>query len=156
MADFPHGFEPHNRASPVTDAWQPLWSRQTNSGVEIGFVVAACHCNSRDVLHGGVLAALSDNAMGLSLGVMLERRPSDEPLLQKTKTTGIVTTTLSLDYVGMSRVGDRIVISPRVIHVGKGSGVVDALVTSNGVTIARASAAFRVLSAGLKEESSAA
>jgi acyl-coenzyme A thioesterase PaaI-like protein len=107
------------------------------------------------MLHGGVLAALSDNAMGLSLGLMIERRLSDEALLQKTKTTGIVTTTISVDYVGMSRMGDRIVISPRVIHVGKGSGVVDALVTSNGATIARASAAFRVLSAGLKEESSA-
>ena len=155
MADFPHGFDPHDRASPVTDAWQPLWSRETSNAVEIGFVVAACHCNSRDMLHGGVLAALSDNAMGLSLGVVLERRPSDEHLLHKTKATGIVTTTLSLDYVGISRVGDRILISPRVIHVGKGSGVVDALVTSNGATIARASAAFRVLSAGLKEESSA-
>jgi acyl-coenzyme A thioesterase PaaI-like protein len=107
------------------------------------------------MLHGGVLAALSDNAMGLSLSLMLERRPSDEPLLHNSRVTGIVTTSLSVDYVGMSRAGDRILISPRVIHLGKGSGVVDALVTSNGATIARASAAFRLLSTGLKEESAA-
>lgn len=107
------------------------------------------------MLHGGVLAALSDNAMGLSLGLMLEIRAADESPPKKLKTTGIVTTTLNIDYVGMSGVGDRVVISPRVIHVGKGSGVVDALVTSNGTTIARASAAFRVLGDGSKAVSSA-
>jgi acyl-coenzyme A thioesterase PaaI-like protein len=150
MTDFAYGFAPHDRRSPVTDAWRPLWSRRTSGAVEIGFDVATCHCNGRGILHGGVLAALADNAMGLSLGQALEMCARGDASGEPGNVSGIFTTTLTLDYVGMARVGQRIIISPRVIHLGKGSSVVDALVTCDGTVIARANAAFRVLGNGIK------
>ena len=150
MKDFLCGFTPHDRKSPVTDAWQPLWSRWGDDAVEIGFDVAVCHCNARGLLHGGMLATLADNAMGLSLGLALKGLTQLTALPAKGAISGIVTTSLNLDYVGMAPVGQRVVISPRVVHIGKGSGVVDALVFGDGITVARANGAFRVLRDGLK------
>lgn len=62
----PEGFAPHFRKSLVTDAWEPLFSRRVDGSVQIGLRLADKHCNSGGFLHGGVIAALADNAMGLS------------------------------------------------------------------------------------------
>jgi uncharacterized protein (TIGR00369 family) len=129
----PEGFAPHYRKSPVTEPWEPLYSRRVDGTVQIGFVLRAAHCNSRGFLHGGVIAALADNAMGLSCGTAL---PSVE---------GLVTVSLTVDYVGAAKIGQWLQIEPRVLKTGKSMGFADALVTADGNVIARASAAFRVL-----------
>ena len=129
----PEGFAPHFRKSPVTDAWEPLFSRRVDGSVQIGLRLAAKHCNSRGFLHGGVIAALADNAMGLSCAGELAAAG------------GLVTVSLSLDYVGAARLGQWLQIEPRVIKTGKSMAFADALVTADGSTIARASATFRVL-----------
>jgi uncharacterized protein (TIGR00369 family) len=125
-------FQPHFRKSPVTDAWEPLYSRRRTDGVDLQFDVAGAHCNSRGFLHGGVLAALCDNAMGLSLGTQLGAGDN------------IVTIGLSLDYLGSARVGERVTIEPRVLRAGGSVGFCDALVKVADRTIARANASFSV------------
>ncbi len=127
------GFAPHFRKSPVTEPWEPLFSRRLNGVVELRFDVRPAHCNSRGLLHGGVLATLCDNAMGLSLATTLED-PSPQ----------IVTLNLTLDYLGSARVGDVVVITPRVLRAGGSVGFCDALVHGGEALIARASASFRV------------
>jgi len=62
----PEGFMPHFKTSPVTAPWEPLFSRCGVRNLEIGLWLREVHCNSRGFLHGGVIAALADNAMGLS------------------------------------------------------------------------------------------
>ena len=66
MSDPPDGFAPHFRKSAVTDAWEPLFSRRIDGTVQIGLSLRDAHCNSSGLLHGGVIAALANNAMGLS------------------------------------------------------------------------------------------
>lgn len=136
----PAGFAPHSRKSPVTDAWEPLFAAREAEAVRLGFHLAERHCNARGMLHGGVIAALADNAMGLSLGAALAARGLENGV------TGIVTTGLSVDYLGMAKPGQWVEIAPRVVKAAKGSGVVDALVLADGEPIARANASFRVLS----------
>jgi uncharacterized protein (TIGR00369 family) len=132
MSEIPEGFAPHFRKSAVTDPWEPLYSRRTDAGaVQIGLRLAPAHCNSRAMVHGGVIASLADNAMGMSYAAAL-----DAP-------TGIVTVSLTVDYVGAAKVGQWLQVEPRVIRAGKAMGFVDALVTADGVTVARASATFR-------------
>ncbi len=67
---YPHrrslGFEPHFRKSPLTDPWEPLYSRRTDKAVIMGLRLAKPHTNARGLIHGGLIAALSDNAMGHS------------------------------------------------------------------------------------------
>jgi uncharacterized protein (TIGR00369 family) len=139
MTHPPEGFTPHDRASPVTDPWAPLYSARGPGQVRIGFHLEAQHCNARGMLHGGVIAALADNAMGLSLGVVLGEKAKIAGV------SGIVTTSLSVDYLGAARMGQWIEIAPRVVKASSGSGVVDALITADGETIARANASFRIL-----------
>jgi uncharacterized protein (TIGR00369 family) len=129
----PDDFQPHFRKSPVTDPWEPLFSRVREDGVDLSLEVRAAHCNSRGFLHGGVLATLCDNAMGLSLGLSLGH---DKPQL--------VTVTLVVDYTGSARLGETVVIAPRIIRAGGGLGFCDALVSAGEVVIARANATFRV------------
>jgi uncharacterized protein (TIGR00369 family) len=132
-ADPPEGFAPHFRKSPVTDPWEPLYSRRVDGTVQIGLTLRAVHCNSRGLVHGGVIAALADNAMGLSCGMSL---PSVE---------GLVTVGLSIDYVGAAKLGQWLQIEPRVLRTGKSMGFADALVRADGAIVARANATFRVL-----------
>ena len=62
----PEGFERHFRQSPLTDPWEPIYSKRTAEAVIIGLRLATPHTNSRGLIHGGLIAALADNAMGLS------------------------------------------------------------------------------------------
>src|SRR3954451_11680095 len=66
--DVPAGFWPHWPKSGLTDPWEPLYSRRTAEAVFIGFRAGLAHSNSRGFVHGGLISALADNAMGLSCG----------------------------------------------------------------------------------------
>jgi len=131
----PEGFKPHFRSSPATEPWEPLYSRRTPNQVEIGLYVTEAHCNSRGFAHGGVVAALADNAMGLALGA---------PRAEETPRPSIVTVSLSLDYLASAQIGQWLQITPRVLKSGRSMGFVDALVTADGASIARASATFAI------------
>jgi uncharacterized protein (TIGR00369 family) len=139
MLTIPPDFQPHFRKSPVTDPWEPLYSRLRPESVDLLFEVRPPHCNSRGYLHGGVLASLCDNVMGLSLGRVLNNANAN-----------IVTITLTLDYLGSAKADDVIVIEPRVIRAGSSIGVCDALAKSNDKIIVRANATFSVRIAGGK------
>jgi acyl-coenzyme A thioesterase PaaI-like protein len=65
--------------------------------------------------------------------------------LAQTTGTSAVTVGLTIDYVRSAGPGQWLQIEPRVIRAGGKLGFVDALVTADGETIARASATFRVL-----------
>jgi uncharacterized protein (TIGR00369 family) len=133
MLTLPSGFAPHFRKSPVTDPWEPLYSRRRGDAVDLLLEVSAAHCNSRGFLHGGVLAALCDNVMGLSLGAALNNANAN-----------IVTITLTLDYLGSAKAGDIILIEPRVIRAGGSIGVCDALAKCGDKIVVRANATFSV------------
>ena len=135
----PEGFTPHFRKSPVTDPWEPLYSRKGPAQVALGFRAAEAHCNSRGFVHGGVIAALADNALGLSLGEAM-RSEGAEP-------TRLVTVSLALDYLATARIGQWIIVAPRVLKTGKSLGFADALITADDAPVARANASFRVQTA---------
>jgi len=125
----PEGFVRNGRSSPLTAPWEPIFCRELEQSVQLGLRVEEPHCNSRGFVHGGLIASLADNAMGLSLS-RVARVPA------------AVTTHLSLDYMRSVQRGLWLQIEPRVVRVGKNLGVVDALVTADGAVVARADATF--------------
>ena len=137
--DVPEGFSQHFRKSRVTDPWEPLYSRTLLAAVQIGVRLREEHCNSRGFVHGGVIATLADNAMGLSYGQVAKNAHDD-----RTPLRGAVTVSLNIDYAATANVGQWLQIEPRVIKAGRSMRFVDALITADGMTIARASATFRV------------
>jgi uncharacterized protein (TIGR00369 family) len=132
----PQGFELHSRESPATRGWKPIYSRQIDGAYQLAIRFAEPHSNTRGGLHGGVIATLSDNAMGLTLSISPQGTPH-----------GAVTTSLNIDYISAAKLGQWIVIAPRLVKRNRTMGVIDALVTADDIIIARASANFRIFEA---------
>ena len=136
----PPGFEPHFRQSPLTDPWEPLYSKVLDDRVVIGLTLKAAHTNARGLAHGGLIAALADNAMGLSCGVAMRNRGQGE-------TGGLLTVSLSLDYLGMAKLGQWLEFDTSFTKTGASLCFAQAFVTADGPVIARADARFKTLAA---------
>src|ERR1700716_1512251 len=104
--DIPAGFAPHARKSPLTEPWQPLSSKHTDKAVIIGLRLARPHPNGRGLMHGGLIAALSDNAMGYSCAHVMGGVSS------------LVTIGLAVDFVGTAEVGQWLGVETEVIKTG--------------------------------------
>ncbi len=133
MTEIPQGFTPHFRKSPLTDPWEPLYSKADDKSVALGFFAAEQHTNSRGFVHGGLLSALADNAMGLSCAV------------QHDAVGGLVTVNLSVDFLGTAQLGQWIEVNSPFTKTGRTLDFAQAFVTADGTVCARANATFRVL-----------
>lgn len=133
-ADVPEGFAPHLRKSNLTAPWEPLYSKIAEGAVVIGLRAAECHTNSRGFVHGGLIATLADNAMGLSC------------LQAKAGGAGsLVTVTLNIDFLASVGLGQWLEIRPQVIKVGRQLAFASALVVADGKICARANATFQAV-----------
>ena len=133
----PEGFTLHDRHSPLTAPWEPIFSRREQDRYRLGLQIRLEHTNSRGLLHGGLIAALADNAMALSLGVQLEAA-------ERSLGRGLVTTSLAIDYLGRAELGQWLEVDTTFVHAGKRQGVTQAFVTADGEVIARANGAFAI------------
>jgi uncharacterized protein (TIGR00369 family) len=129
----PEGFEPHLRKSPFTEPWEPLYSKRTDKAVIIGLRLAKPHTNSRGLIHGGLIAALADNAMGYSCGRVMG------------ETSSLVTIGLAVDFVGSAQIGQWLAVESDVIKTGSTICFAQCLVKADDAVIARANANFRVV-----------
>ena len=131
--DIPAGFEPHTRKSPLTEPWEPLYSKRTDNAVIIALRLARPHTNGRGLIHGGLIAALADNAMGYSCAHKMGGVAS------------LVTIGLSVDFVGTAEVGQWLAVESEVIKTGRTICFAQSLIKADDVVIARANATFRVV-----------
>ena len=129
----PPGFERHYRQSPVTDPWEPIYSRKTDEAVILGLVAEAAHTNSRGFVHGGLISALADNAMGLSCSHRLGGEAS------------LVTVNLTLDFLGSAQIGQWLEFTTAFVKNGGTLSFAQAFVTADGEPCARANGTFRVV-----------
>ena len=129
----PPGFERHCRQSPVTDPWEPIYSRKTDEAVILGLVAEAAHTNSRGFVHGGLISALADNAMGLSCSRRLGGDAS------------LVTVNLTLDFLGSAQIGQWLEFTTEFVKTGGTLSFAQAFVTAGGQPCARANAVFRMI-----------
>lgn len=135
LEQVPEGFERHFRQSPVTNPWEPLWSRRDEHGLTIGFHVREAHCNARGLLHGGVTSSLADNAMGLACADA------------SADARGLLTVHLSVHYLGSATVGQWVEVRARPRRVGGSLAHAHGEVLADGETVATASAVFKVVRA---------
>ena len=135
VIDIPAGFEPHFRKSPMTDPWEPLYSRRLEKTVQMGLRLAKAHTNSRGLIHGGLIASLSDNAMGYACAQAMGWDTSKS----------LVTINLAVDFIGTAEIGQWLAIEPDVIRTGSTICFAQSLIKADGVVIARANGTFRVV-----------
>jgi uncharacterized protein (TIGR00369 family) len=134
--DIPAGFAPHPRKSPLTTPWEPLYSRKGAEDFAIGLRVAEAHTNSRGFAHGGMISALSDNAMGLACALRF-KPPAN-----------LVTVNLAVDFLGSARIGQWLEFRSGFIRTGGTLCFAQCFVSADGEICARANATFRVLAEG--------
>jgi uncharacterized protein (TIGR00369 family) len=136
IEDVPAGYAPHFRKSPLTDPWEPLFSKIENGTVIVGVRIRNSHCNGRGFLHGGLIAALADNAMGLSVIEALRGEGTDRGRSGST-------VSLTIDFLASAQRGQWLEFVPRVLKVGANIAFTDCLVRADGEPIARGNAVFR-------------
>lgn len=105
---------------------------------EEGSTLAELDCreefiNYGGVVHGGVITALADSAMGSSLATLM---PDG---------TRQVSFDLKLTIISAAQVGETLQARGRVIHAGRRTGVCEATVTGpDGRLVAKATGSFAV------------
>ena len=104
----------------------------------MGLRLDEAHCNSRGLVHGGLIATLADNAMGLSCVVALAKAGRDAG-------NGLVTVSLGTDYLGSAKLGEWLEIDPEPVKVGGSIGFARAIIRSNDTPVAMANATFKIL-----------
>ncbi len=126
----PEGFRPLFRTSPVLDLIGPIYCR--GEGLALGLRVEPKHCNARGTVHGGILAALADVALGYTLGFS-----TDPP-------TALITASLTLDYAGTAKTGDWMATTVDAQKRGSRLAFANCYISVGAERIVRASAVFLV------------
>src|ERR1700722_15908723 len=91
--DIPEGFERQSRRSHLTEPGEPNNPRQTPDAIIFRLWLATAHTNARGFAHGGLIAALTDKAMGHSCGHKMGG------------THSLVTVSMSIDFISSAQVG---------------------------------------------------
>ncbi|MEH6524454.1 MAG: PaaI family thioesterase [Sneathiella sp.] len=127
------GFSLRGRPSPLTDPWEPIYSREETDRIDVGLWLREAHCNARGFAHGGLISALADNCMGHSCKHVIGGEKS------------LVTVNLSVDFLGVTRPGAWMEINSEVVKTGRSLCFVQCKVMADGVICARASATFKIV-----------
>ena len=133
MEGVPAGFEPHFRKSGLTDPWEPLYSKHVGDAVIIGLRASAAHANSRGFVHGGLISALADNALGLSCA------------LKAGTASGLVTVSLTVDFLDVAAAGQWLEFTTDFMKIGGTLCFAQGFVIADEVRCARANAVFKVV-----------
>src|ERR1700722_15347522 len=131
VTDIPQGFERQARRSPLTDPWEPIYSKQTPDAIILGLWLATPHTNARGFVHGGLIAAMTDKAMGHSCGHKLRGAHS------------LVTVSMSIDFISSAQIGQWLTVETDVIKTGSTICFAQCIVKADGVAIARANGTVR-------------
>jgi uncharacterized protein (TIGR00369 family) len=129
----PDGFKRHFRQSPATDPWEPLWSKASEGDFSLALRVADPHCNARGLLHGGIISALADNAMGLSCVIASDNAFS------------LVTVSMSVDFLGMVPIGTWLEFIAKPTKIGRTMCFASVEATADRKLIARATGVFHIV-----------
>ncbi len=133
MNSVPDGFEPLFRTSPFLELLGPLYNKETEGGLLIGFLAQDKHCNARELVHGGVFSSVADVALGYN-AVFSGKEP--KPL---------VTASLSIDYAGSAKLGEWIEVHTDIQKMGRKLVFANCYFTASGKRIVRASGVFSVV-----------
>ncbi|UUX97099.1 PaaI family thioesterase [Aquabacterium sp. J223] len=120
----PAGFEAYHAPSPYMRLMGPMFLRPEPDGRRtLGLWLREQHANLHGVAHGGMLAAVADNALGYNLALLKG---------------SVVTVNLSLDFLAPAPVGTWLEARVEYRRLGGRLAFGDALLHAGGVLVARA------------------
>lgn len=131
--DLPEGFAPYPETSPFLDRIGPFYQKDDGQTLILAVRVLPHHCNNKGAAHGGLLAALADISLGKTCG------RSREPRIP------LVTTSLTIDYIGAARLGDWIEATTDFNRVGRDLAFANCFLRSGERILARANGVYKIV-----------
>ena len=128
----PEGFAPFTFDSPFVKLIGPLYLREDERGIALGLQVREDHLNIAGILHGGVAATVADVVLGRNVHAAGGG-------------AGMVTASLTVDFVASARAGDWVEATASVVRSGRRAAFANALLTVGGRPIAQANGVFMVV-----------
>ena len=104
--EVPEGNVPIIMVEAFTSRIGPIYSRQTGENIQIGFRVEKSHLNIEKVVHGGMLATIADQVIGINIA---HGTGSEYDVL---------TMHLSVDYIGPAYLGDWVEATAKLTKQG--------------------------------------
>ncbi len=145
--DVPPRFTAYTTSSPFIQHIGPFYQTEDERGFVLGLSVAAHHCNTAGRLHGAMICAIADIALGRNIGWdIYSRRSSAERKTINQHGVSMVTANLTVDFVGTARVGQWVETEVDVQRTGKTLGFANAYLVCEQQRIARASGVFSIRS----------
>jgi uncharacterized protein (TIGR00369 family) len=134
--DAPEGFRPLTATPERVAGYNPIafQARRIDGALALGFRVRPQHLNPGGRCHGGVLASFCDVLLAFAI-------LHDTPALA---TTILPTVNLNLDYLAAALPGAWVQGIGTTVSVTRNLAVAQALVTADGVPVARASGTYKV------------
>lgn len=126
----PHGFELSPRTGPFVDLIGPLYQRRDERGIVLGLFASEKHCNARQRVHGAVLCAILDLALGRNAA-----RAADA-------STQPVTAALNVQFLAPAAQDDWLEATAQVLRSGRRLAFVEGAVHAGDRRVASASAVF--------------
>ena len=158
--EVPDGFVQMPTKSPFNLSVGPYFYKLVSGQAVFGLRVEERHCNTAGNLHGGMVNAIADIALGNNIGLQLAAKDSLDGTDLMTKRRGgpIATVSMSTDFFGTAQNGDWVEIDVDVQRTGRNLAFANAflsVVKASGIDasdkesthqqIARVSAVFKVM-----------
>jgi uncharacterized protein (TIGR00369 family) len=132
--DIPAGFKPRHFGDGFIGLNGPLYTRRTDSGMQMGFRIEQRHCNPMQICHGGMMATFCD--MLLPMTAMVLNKDLDSRFLP--------TITLQVDYLGPSPLGAWVQGEAQILRTTRSLVFMQGLVQADGAPVARVSGIFKI------------
>jgi len=130
----PAGFEAIRIGGEFIGSNGPLYLREADGRVHLGFSVEKRHANGMLICHGGMMATFCDMLLPIAA-----RR-----LVDGLADTFLPTVSLQVDYLAPARVGTWVEGEAQVLRATRNLVFMQGIVTAEGATVARASGILKV------------
>jgi acyl-coenzyme A thioesterase PaaI-like protein len=141
----PSGFKILDTKSPFNLHVGPYYYLPRGNEIVFGLLISMKHCNTSGRLHGAMVCAIADIALGHNIVQSLTVNDVfDESARDEVTLTNIVTMNLSTDYSGTALEGDWVEVHVEVQRAGKSMAFANAYLVRDGERIARVSGIYRV------------
>ena len=133
MSDIPEGFKAVEHTGPFLSQNGPLYYKKVDGKPVLGLRIDERHTNMRGIVHGGMLVALADSALGT---VLYSSRKPPQPM---------VTVNLTTDFIESAYPGDWVEAHVDVLRIGSRLAYANCYLQVGERRILRASAVFAVV-----------
>ena len=145
MTDIPEGFELFETGSPFNQLVGPYYYRLIDDSAVFGMRVEKRHCNSGGRLHGSMICAIADIALGNNVGLALSKAGRERKTHGDVMGAPISTVGLSTDFTGSAKEGDWIEVHVDVHKTGNRLVFANAYLSCDISRFARVSGVYNII-----------